>query len=131
MKKKLIYVVATVLLVVFLAVTFTACIPKSADKAKAKLEKSGYTVEINDGSDDFVGADKMLFASKEITRKDAKVEIYLMVVYFDSVDNAKACEKELEKNVDDLRETYGEFTCWGRTNNVVFVGDKDGVKALR
>lgn len=42
--KKIIAIVALVLIVAMLAVVLTACGPSSIEKAKAKMEKKGYTV---------------------------------------------------------------------------------------
>ncbi len=167
MKKKLTYIVATILLIVLLTCTFTACIPQKAEKIKSKLEKSGYTVSLskNDGLNalkeytviqsslaiqppDAVllsvyfgqngtdGIDSIIYATKEIKRtvdgkKDTPVTIRISVTVCNNKDEAKKLEKYFENNINAFREIYGEFTYFGRTNNVVFIGDKDAVKALR
>ena len=49
--KKTLSIISIALVLVLLAGVLVACAPANAEKAKAKLEKKGYTVEVVEGKE--------------------------------------------------------------------------------
>ena len=108
-KSKLFILLTAVVLVVFTAVLFVGCVPKTADKVIAKLEKAGYTVYSAE-TDEEIGA---VTAFVEEYSPDY-AETIEDVLY---ADNAKASEESEEEEEADMVV-------------VLFVSDKESAKAL-
>ena len=126
--KKLAKILAATLLVVMSVLVMTACVPNNAEKAKAKLEKAGYTVQVIDlvaeGVDE-EGALYQVIAMKYDENYDVTEGVY--VIYFDSKANAKAW---YEDNKDDINDEDDGLT-GTLSGKKVYWGTEQAIKDLK
>ena len=126
--KKIITIIAVIALMAVLGTVLFACVPSNADKAKAKMEKAGYKVEVTDIDADMAklmgadGAKQALEAYKE-AEKEEDME-YISAILFDSSKNAKAYYNDNKDKVEKGL-TAAQKGKW------VYVGTEAAVKAFK
>lgn len=110
--KRLLKRLSISLVVAFVAVVLTACVPSNAEKAKEKMEDAGYTVVAYQKADEegLVGG---ISATKvNITEGSGHITALL----FDSSKNAKAYYEEYVKNENIVQK--GKWVYWGTENAI-------------
>ena len=125
--KKIITIIAVIALLAVLGTVLFACVPSDPSKAKEKLKKAGYDVEI-DTVDEYIaaylgkpdGAKKYLFAEDEDDDDE-----YIYALYFESSSKAKAYYKDHkdDKQYSDLKT--------GQSGKWVYAGTEAAVKAFK
>ena len=132
--KKIIAIIAVIALMAVLGTVLFACVPANADKAKAKLEKAGYTVSVEDIDADMAKLAKMDGAQKSIEAyKEAEKEEdseYVMAILFDSAKNAKAYFNDNKDDIKKMGEDVEDFE-YGQSGKWVYGGTKAAVKAFK
>lgn len=135
--------ILALLMVAVLAVgVLAACAPnKDPDKAKAALEKNGYTVYKTSGyGENLVSAalggdadvDCTVIGSKKVTVDGKDDYIGVSIIYYKTTDAAKKAydeakaeyDKEKEKDADSVKDIK-----IGRSGKMVYSGNKEAVKA--
>ena len=105
--KKVVSVVAVVMLVAVLDVCLVACAPKDMDAAKAKMKDAGYTVVgISDSSAE--GMQGAFSATKGLLNGESMVAFL-----FDSKDNAKKFVEETGKWLGNDLQQSGKWVYAG------------------
>ena len=122
MKKKILSVVAVLVLAAILAVALVACIPSDPDKAAENLANADYLV-IPLPLLGIAGVDEAITATN--------LKEGIIIVYFESSDAASDFygDKDNEKF---LQEELGlEDTVYKKQGKIVYLGTKEAVKAAR
>ena len=122
MKKKILSVVAVLVLAAILAVALVACIPSDPDKAAENLANADYLV-IPLPLLGIAGVDEAIMATN--------LKEGIVIVYFESSDAASEFygDKDNEKF---LQEELGlEDTVYKKQGKIVYLGTKEAVKAAR
>lgn len=131
--KKTISVISLVLVLVILTACLVGCAPANENKAKAKLEKKGYTVEIMSGEEmnemleqyagmplNF-GAKGMLSATKGMDE--------IAAIWFESKEKAEDFEGIINLAMDAMGGQMGEIDfIYGVKGKVLYMGTEQGVK---
>lgn len=131
--KKTISVISLVLVLVILTACLVGCAPANENKAKAKLEKKGYTVEIMSGEEmnemllqyagmplNF-GAKGMLSATKGMDE--------IAAIWFESKEKAEDFEGIIDLAMDAMGSQMGEIDfIYGVKGKVLYMGTEQGVK---
>lgn len=131
--KKTISVISLVLVLVILTACLVGCAPANENKAKAKLEKKGYTVEIMSGEEmnemllqyagmplNF-GAKGMLSATKGMDE--------IAAIWFESKEKAEDFEGIINLAMDAMGGQMGEIDfIYGVKGKVFYMGTEQGVK---
>lgn len=131
--KKTISVISLVLVLVILTACLVGCAPANENKAKAKLEKKGYTVEIMSGEEmnemlqqyagmplNF-GAKGMLSATKGMDE--------IAAIWFESKEKAEDFEGIIDLAIDAMGGQIGQIDfIYGVKGKVLYMGTEQGVK---
>ena len=137
--KKTIRIFAVVLSVVLLALALVACAPKNdPDKAKAALEKNGYTVVKTDGrianaASALLGGESKLDATvtgtKTVEDKDGnrKTE-YITIIYYKTSADAKDAWEDAQKDAEKDKKDDSDWVV-KRSGKMIYWGTKAAVKA--
>lgn len=142
MKKRFLTIVAVLVLAAVLAVSLVACIPSDPEKAKQNLEDEGFFVLpelitaplVAAVSVAVEGFDEMIYAtdiSAEAILQDQTPGEAIIILYFDSSDNAKAFYEgdliqELKEEVD--KEGTAQLKKQGK---IVYIGTEAAIKAAK
>lgn len=131
--KKTISVISLVLVLVILTACLVGCAPANENKAKAKLEKKGYTVEIMSGEEmneilqqyagmplNF-GAKGMLSATKGMDE--------IAAIWFESKEKAENFKSIMDFGMDAVGGQMGQIDfIYGVKGKVFYMGTEQGVK---
>lgn len=131
--KKTISIISLVLVLVILTACLVGCAPANENKAKAKLEKKGYTVEIMSGEEmneilqqyagmplNF-GAKGMLSATKGMDE--------IAAIWFESKEKAEDFEGIINLAMDAMGGQMGPIDfIYGVKGKVLYMGTEQGVK---
>lgn len=131
--KKTISVISLVLVLVILTACLVGCAPANENKAKAKLEKKGYTVEIMSGEEmdamlqqyagmplNF-GAKGMMLATKGVDE--------IAAIWFESKEKAEDFEGIINLAMDMMGSQMGGIDfIYGVKGKVLYFGTEQGVK---
>ena len=131
--KKTISVISLVLVLVILTACLVGCAPANETKAKAKLEKKGYTVEIMSGEEmnemleqyagmplNF-GAKGMLSATKGMDE--------IAAIWFETKEKAENFKSIMDFGMDAVGSQMGEIDfIYGVKGKVLYMGTEQGVK---
>lgn len=121
-------------LVLMMVLTLTSCVPGTAEKAKAKMEKkdykvvevSGDEVEIAMGFLGIKGVTSYITATKTVENKDGKKTIETVTaLYFEKVEDAKSAMKKVEETAEKEKD---EDYSVKRSGKVVYSGTKKAMK---
>ncbi len=131
MKQNIGKILAVVLVVALCTVFFAACVPATPEKAQAKLQDAGYTVDITTHDADSDGMVGELTATKGTL---LNVEGYVVVTFFESAKQAKAYadahEADMNNFVNMLKSNLdGEIT-WKVSGKTIYIGNEQGIKDL-
>lgn len=111
--KKFIKAILTLIVTALTMLMFVACVPSSAEAAVKKLEKEGYNV--TSYTINAEGAESAIIANEEgFFDLD-----YVIAIWFDSVDNAKAFMDEYDLNSGEQIK---------RSGKCVYYGTEDGIE---
>ena len=119
--------ISSLLVFVLALVALAGCMPKDPEKAKAKLEKAGYSVTV-DGTispkvlnaiDGINGAKSVVSASKD--------DEHVSAVYFESAKLAKESYKAMKEQAAN----NGEKTEAKLSGKWIYYGTEAGVKAFK
>lgn len=131
--KKTISVISLVLVLVILTACLVGCAPANENKAKAKLEKKGYTVEIMSGEEmnemlqqyasmplNF-GAKGMMSATKGVDE--------IAAIWFETKEKAENFKSIMDFGMDAVGGQMSgiDFT-YGVKGKVFYMGTEQGVK---
>ena len=131
--KKTISVISLVLVLVILTACLVGCAPANENKAKAKLEKKGYTVEIMSGEEMDTMLQQMTgmpirFGAKgllEATRGQDNI----MACWFESKEKAEDFEGIINLAMDMMGSQMGGIDfIYGVKGKVFYMGTEQGVK---
>ena len=131
--KKTISVISLVLVLVILTACLVGCAPANETKAKAKLEKKGYTVEIMSGEEmnevlqqyagmplNF-GAKGMLSATKGMDE--------IAAIWFETKEKAENFKSIMDFGMDAVGGQMGQIDfVYGVKGKVFYMGTEQGVK---
>lgn len=131
--KKTISVISLVLVLVILTACLVGCAPANENKAKAKLEKKGYTVEIMSGEEmneilqqyagmplNF-GAKGMLSATKGMDE--------IAAIWFETKEKAENFKSIMDFGMDAVGGQMGQIDfIYGVKGKVFYMGTEQGVK---
>lgn len=131
--KKTISVISLVLVLVILTACLVGCAPANENKAKAKLEKKGYTVEIMSGEEmneilqqyasmplNF-GAKGMMSATKGMDE--------IAAIWFETKEKAEDFEGIINLAMDAMGgQMSGIDFIYGVKGKVLYMGTEQGVK---
>lgn len=131
--KKTISVISLVLVLVVLTACLVGCAPANETKAKAKLEKKGYTVEIMSGEEmneilqqyagmplNF-GAKGMLSATKGMDE--------IAAIWFETKEKAENFKSIMDFGMDAVGGQMGQIDfIYGVKGKVFYMGTEQGVK---
>ena len=131
--KKTISVISIVLVLVILTACLVGCAPANETKAKAKLEKKGYTVEIMSGEEmnevlqqyagmplNF-GAKGMLSATKGMDE--------IAAIWFETKEKAENFKSIMDFGMDAVGGQMGQIDfIYGVKGKVFYMGTEQGVK---
>ena len=131
--KKTISVISLVLVLVILTACLVGCAPANENKAKAKLEKKGYTVEIMSGEEmnemllqyagmplNF-GAKGMLSATKGMDE--------IAAIWFETKEKAENFKAIMDFGMDAVGGQMGQIDfVYGVKGKVFYMGTEQGVK---
>lgn len=122
MKKKILSVVAVLVLAAILSVALVACIPSDPDKAAANLKDEGY-VSVPFGVP--VGnVDDVVFATKG--------DEGILILYFkDSAEAKEFYESDEAQEIKEFLFDDSETFVFKRQGKLVYIGTEAGVKAAR
>ena len=111
--KKIISIVAVILLVAMLGVILIACTPKTIEDAKAKFEKKGYDVSTRTGKKvPSYYAEEGVIGTIYAESEDE--EEYFEAFLFETKDDAKEAYKDYEDDLKDEAEDDDDFV-YGQT----------------
>ncbi len=122
--KKIARILSVAMLVVMTALVMTACVPSNAEKAKAKLEKAGYTVDIVDLEEENAGVEGAKYQVVAVKTDGEELVGGVYIIYFDSKANAKAWYDENINSINDEEEGYSSVI----KGKVVYWGNEQGKK---
>ena len=142
MKKRILTIVAVLVLAAVLAVSLVACIPSDPAKARENLDEEGFFVLPELFTAPFVavvsvaaeGFEEMILAtdiSGEALQQDQTPGEFILILYFDSSDNAKAFYEG--DGVQDLKEMVDEEGAGQikRQGKIVYLGTEAAIKAAK
>ena len=142
MKKRFLTIVAVLVLAAVLAVSLVACIPSDPAKARENLEEEGFFV-LPEALTQFIfgfaalaidGLDETVLAtdiSAEALQQEQTPGEFILILYFDSSDNAKAFYEgdsiqKIKEEVD--KEGTGQLKKQGK---IVYIGTEAAIKAAK
>ena len=131
--KKTISIISLVLVLVILTACLVGCAPANENKAKAKLEKKGYTVEIMSGEEmneilqqyasmplNF-GAKGMMSATKGVDE--------IAAIWFETKEKAENFKSIMDFGMDAVGDQMGQIDfVYGVKGKVFYMGTEQGVK---
>ena len=142
MKKRILTIVAVLALAAVLAVSLVACIPSDPAKARENLEDEGFFVLPEALAQIFVGfgglavdgLDETVLAtdiSLEALQQEKEPGEFILILYFDSSDNAKAFYEgdtiqKIKEEVD--KDGTGQLKKQGK---IVYIGTEAAIKAAK
>lgn len=131
--KKTISVISLVLVLVILTACLVGCAPANENKAKAKLEKKGYTVEIMSGEEmnemlqQYAGMPLNFGAKGMMSATKGMDEI--AAIWFESKEKAEDFEGIINLAMDAMGGQMGEIDfIYGVKGKVLYMGTEQGVK---
>ena len=127
MKKSITKIIALSLVAVMMCFALASCgAPnKNPEKAKAALEKAGYTVQYTEANpDEAEGVTGVLVA----TEKDSENGVY--IIYFESASAAKDAWKDAKDEINELAKEQKDFVA-KQSGSMIYYGTKDAVKAAK
>lgn len=131
--KKTISVISLVLVLVILTACLVGCAPANENKAKAKLEKKGYTVEIMSGEEMDTMLQQMTgmpirFGAKGLLEA-TKGQDNIMACWFESKEKAEDFEGIINLAMDMMGSQMGQIDfIYGVKGKVFYMGTEQGVK---
>ena len=135
--KKFFRILAATMLLAVMATTLCSCgVPSDATKAKANLEKNGYTVVMLQGS--YKGSIISINTGVEYTVTGTNGEETVSIIYYSAKESADKAYNELKASYDDgkiTKENYDKDKAaldnikFGKSGKVFYSGTKAGVKA--
>ncbi len=130
--KKFAKIAAVALVVVLSLAILVACAPNSdPEKAKASLEKNGYTVVKVPSVTHAGGLQNTVTGTKTEKDKDGNTTVqHVSIFYYDTADNAKAAYETLKS---DSEKEKGDNTDWtfAQSGKIVYFGTKAAINAAR
>ena len=131
--KKTISVISLVLVLVILTACLVGCAPANENKAKAKLEKKGYTVEIVSGEEmnemlqQYAGMPLNFGAKGMMSATKGMDEI--AAIWFESKEKAEDFESIINLAMDAVGgQMSGIDFIYGVKGKVLYMGTEQGVK---
>ena len=131
--KKTISVISLVLVLVILTACLVGCAPANENKAKAKLEKKGYTVEIMSGEEmnemllQYAGMPLNFGAKGMMSATKGMDEI--AAIWFESKEKAEDFEGIINLAMDAMGgQMSGIDFIYGVKGKVLYMGTEQGVK---
>ena len=131
--KKTISVISLVLVLVILTACLVGCAPANENKAKAKLEKKGYTVEIMSGEEmnemllQYAGMPLNFGAKGMMSATKGMDEI--AAIWFETKEKAENFEGIMNFAMDAVGGQMGEIDfVYGVKGKVFYMGTEQGVK---
>ena len=137
--KKLTKVLAVVLVCMMAVAVLVACAPNSnPDKAKAALEKNGYTAAKDDRLVPAAltllgvkGVSCAVTGTKTVGEGDSKKVESVTIIYFDSADNVNAAWDTLQEYANDENENKESDWTVKKSGKMVYFGTSAAIKAAR
>ena len=133
--KKTISVISLVLVLVILTACLVGCAPANENKAKAKLEKKGYTVEIMSGEEmnemllQYAGMPLNFGAKGMMSATKGMDEI--AAIWFETKEKAENFEGIMNFAMDAVGGQMGGIDfVYGVKDKVFYMGTEQGVKDL-
>ena len=131
--KKTISVISLVLVLVILTACLVGCAPANENKAKAKLEKKGYTVEIMSGEEmneilqQYAGMPLNFGAKGMMSATKGMDEI--AAIWFETKEKAENFKSIMDFAMDAVGGQMGEIDfVYGVKGKVFYMGTEQGVK---
>ena len=125
--KKFTKVFAVVLVAVMALALLTACGPASdPDRAKAALEKNGYTA-IKASTGGFAGLKAIVTGTKGLLSGDAQT---VTIYYFEDAKAAKDAWEDIKSESDSKGKDKSDWVV-GQSGAMIYYGTKDAIKAAR
>ncbi|MBR2334147.1 MAG: hypothetical protein IKA59_02270 [Clostridia bacterium] len=131
--KKTISVISLVLVLVILTACLVGCAPANENKAKAKLEKKGYTVEIMSGEEmnevlqQYAGMPLNFGAKGMMSATKGMDEI--AAIWFETKEKAENFKSIMDFGMDAVGGQMGEIDfVYGVKGKVFYMGTEQGVK---
>lgn len=131
--KKTISIISLVLVLVILTACLVGCAPANENKAKAKLEKKGYTVEIMSGEEmnemlqQYAGMPLNFGAKGMMSATKGMDEI--AAIWFESKEKAEDFEGIINLAMDAMGGQMGQIDfIYGVKGKVLYMGTEQGVK---
>lgn len=131
--KKTISVISLVLVLVILTACLVGCAPANENKAKAKLEKKGYTVEIMSGEEmnemllQYAGMPLNFGAKGMMSATKGMDEI--AAIWFETKEKAEDFEGIINLAMDAMGGQMGQIDfIYGVKGKVLYMGTEQGVK---
>lgn len=131
--KKTISVISLVLVLVILTACLVGCAPANENKAKAKLEKKGYTVEVASGEEmnqllqQYAGMPLNFGAKGMMSATKGMDEI--AAIWFETKEKAENFEGIMNFAMDAVGGQMGEIDfVYGVKGKVFYMGTEQGVK---
>ena len=131
--KKTISVISLVLVLVILTACLVGCAPANENKAKAKLEKKGYTVVVVSGDDLDAALQQqtnmpMSFGAKGMMSATKGVD-EITAIWFETKEKAEDFEGIINLAMDMMGSQMGGFDLiYGVKGKVFYMGTEQGVK---
>ncbi|MBR2485862.1 MAG: hypothetical protein IKB54_05925 [Clostridia bacterium] len=131
--KKTISVISLVLVLVILTACLVGCAPANENKAKAKLEKKGYTVEIMSGEEmnevlqQYAGMPLNFGAKGMMSATKGMDEI--AAIWFETKEKAENYKSIMDFAMDAVGGQMGQIDfIYGVKGKVFYMGTEQGVK---
>ena len=131
--KKTISVISLVLVLVILTACLVGCAPANENKAKAKLEKKGYTVEVASGEEmnevlqQYAGMPLNFGAKGMMSATKGMDEI--AAIWFETKEKAENFKSIMDFGMDAVGGQMGEIDfVYGVKGKVFYMGTEQGVK---
>lgn len=131
--KKTISIISLVLVLVILTACLVGCAPANENKAKAKLEKKGYTVEIMSGEEmnevlqQYAGMPLNFGAKGMMSATKGMDEI--AAIWFETKEKAENYKSIMDFAMDAVGGQMGGFDfIYGVKGKVFYMGTEQGVK---
>ena len=131
--KKTISVISLVLVLVILTACLVGCAPANENKAKAKLEKKGYTVEIMSGEEmnemlqQYAGMPLNFGAKGMMSATKGMDEI--AAIWFETKEKAENFKSIMDFGMDAVGGQMGQIDfVYGVKGKVFYMGTEQGVK---
>lgn len=137
-------ILALCMVAILMVGALVACAPnKDPDKAKAALEKNGYTAAKTSGNlanaaSALLGGDADIDCTvsgmKKVTVDGKDDYIGVEIVYYKTKEAAQKAYEDLKKEYDEAKEKDADSVkdvTYGKSGKMVYYGNKEAVKAAR